>query len=451
MRNRIFITVTALFSLLAGSAIAEEFNWNWDKGGSNAPAPAAVGGDASRRDATTAGGDASHRDATTAGGDASLKDFAAGQAAAENFQWTWDGKQGGGEEVKTEFGVSGKNDAAYQQILKENLALRSKISDAMKDEELARKESARLAGEVKDLEGRIAQMVTSIKDMQAEKIATINPDTTTELEDKLVKVEKEKLDLQAELARLQSLSKAVPVAPKENVISEQSDLFRETEKQNMMLKKKLQEIEAERRRIQAEKDVLAKEKEKAASEAAASIRMTEAIKGKLVESEKQKRTLAVAVGAMNDVEKDVMTLKKKVSDREAALEQRSKEVETLKSELETRDFRLTKAERVADRLEQAREEVRRVNDREKRDMHYNMAVVYMKEGRFRDAEAEYLKALRLDPADADVHYNLGILYDDELEDKVRAVIHYRRYLALRPNGPDVDQVKAWLLDIEMKR
>ena len=91
-----------------------------------------------------------------------------------------------------------------------------------------------------------------------------------------------------------------------------------------------------------------------------------------------------------------------------------------------------------------------VNNSEKRDMHYNMAVVYAKEHRFKDAEIEYLKALRLDPTDAAVHYNLGILYDDELDEKLKASVHYRKYLRLAPHAPDVNDVRGWLLAIDMK-
>jgi len=91
--------------------------------------------------------------------------------------------------------------------------------------------------------------------------------------------------------------------------------------------------------------------------------------------------------------------------------------------------------------------VAQISDRERRDMHYNMAVVYAKEGRYIEAEAEYLRALRIDPSDAVVHYNLGILYDDELNDPGR-----RSCTTGIPETQsacsDVDAVKGWLLKIE---
>ena len=66
-----------------------------------------------------------------------------------------------------------------------------------------------------------------------------------------------------------------------------------------------------------------------------------------------------------------------------------------------------------------------------------------------EAEQEYLKALRIDPTDAFCHYNLGILYDDELGSKRRAAMHYRRYLLLAPYSPDVDHGQEWLNRLEM--
>ena len=122
-----------------------------------------------------------------------------------------------------------------------------------------------------------------------------------------------------------------------------------------------------------------------------------------------------------------------------------------RSELRRREHRLAKAESMAALLDQARQEVKQVNDREKRDMHYNMAAIYARDGRAAEAVQEYLKALQIDPSDADIHYNLGILYDEDLRDKRKAAMHYRRYLQLRPHGADADQVKTWLMAIDLRR
>ena len=41
---------------------------------------------------------------------------------------------------------------------------------------------------------------------------------------------------------------------------------------------------------------------------------------------------------------------------------------------------------------------------------------------------------------AEVHYKLALLYDDKLNDPVSALHHFKRYLALSPNGPHANEV-----------
>lgn len=42
---------------------------------------------------------------------------------------------------------------------------------------------------------------------------------------------------------------------------------------------------------------------------------------------------------------------------------------------------------------------------------------------------------------AEVHYKLGVIYDDKLNDPVSALHHFKRYLALSPTGPHASDVK----------
>ena len=42
---------------------------------------------------------------------------------------------------------------------------------------------------------------------------------------------------------------------------------------------------------------------------------------------------------------------------------------------------------------------------------------------------------------AEIHYKLALLYDDKLNDPVSALHHFKRYLALSPNGPHANDVK----------
>src|SRR5438105_8744852 len=62
-------------------------------------------------------------------------------------------------------------------------------------------------------------------------------------------------------------------------------------------------------------------------------------------------------------------------------------------------------------------------------------------GDFARAINLYEAALDDSPRCAEIHYKLALLYDDKLNDPVSALHHFKRYLALSPNGPHVNEVK----------
>jgi len=53
----------------------------------------------------------------------------------------------------------------------------------------------------------------------------------------------------------------------------------------------------------------------------------------------------------------------------------------------------------------------------------------------------YEAALDDSPRSAEVHYKLALLYYDKLNDPVSALHHFKRCLALSPNGPHANEVK----------
>lgn len=62
-------------------------------------------------------------------------------------------------------------------------------------------------------------------------------------------------------------------------------------------------------------------------------------------------------------------------------------------------------------------------------------------GDFARAIDLYEAALDDSPRCAEVHYKLALLYDDKLNDPVSALYHFKRCLALSPNGPHANEVK----------
>ncbi len=233
-----------------------------------------------------------------------------------------------------------------------------------------------------------------------------------------------------------------------------TDLFKQIEKANVILRDKVVTLEEARAKIASDVE----EQGKTLREGERELRTAKSEADRLgtdltaaADREGEHRVLIEKLMVqMPELEQEVVQLQDSLAEKETLLVERTRVLESLKVEMEKREHRLQKAQRMTQILEDAREDVVHSSDREKRDMHYNMAMVYAREKRHADAEGEYLKALQLDPTDADSHYNLAILYDDELESPEKAVVHYKRYLKLSPHGPDADAVRSWLMKLEIK-
>jgi len=344
--------------------------------------------------------------------------------------------------------------SAYEEVLKENLDLRKKIDESSRNEETIRRENEKLARAMQAMEEKVRELSGDIDRLGKEKQkAAQTPqdlDRVVDLEAQLSAAQAEKVKLGKEIEEIKSrvATQAAAAAvvslppPTSPGVKPDSDLFKKLEKENILLKQKLEEVEGERQQA-------VKGRGEAAKAEAKRQELERDLARAKAGQEQERQKVQKLLDRLPDIEKELTSAQSTASGKDSALAAKAKDVDTLRLEIERRENRLIKAERMAALLEKTREEIRQVSDKEKRDMHYNMAAVYAKEGRYRDAEGEYLKALRIDPADADSHYNLAILYDDELQDKRKAAMHYRRYLKLRPNAPDVDGVKNWLMDLEM--
>jgi tetratricopeptide (TPR) repeat protein len=63
---------------------------------------------------------------------------------------------------------------------------------------------------------------------------------------------------------------------------------------------------------------------------------------------------------------------------------------------------------------------------------------------YKEAVKYYHKALEMDANNASAHLELGLLYEDKLQDYSYAIYHYRRYLELRPNAEKAEYVKQFV-------
>ncbi len=89
--------------------------------------------------------------------------------------------------------------------------------------------------------------------------------------------------------------------------------------------------------------------------------------------------------------------------------------------------------------------------RENADMHYNLGTIFLNNKQYKEAIKEYERVLELRPNDPETHYNLGVLYDDFLKDREKALYHYQKYLAINPKAPDAKKVETYILSLELEQ
>jgi len=78
-----------------------------------------------------------------------------------------------------------------------------------------------------------------------------------------------------------------------------------------------------------------------------------------------------------------------------------------------------------------------------KDPYYLRGMRLEQEGKHEKATAAFERCLRRNPECAKAHLQLGILYEDMLNDAVSAMYHYDRYLQQVTQGDDADMVRRW--------
>ena len=77
-----------------------------------------------------------------------------------------------------------------------------------------------------------------------------------------------------------------------------------------------------------------------------------------------------------------------------------------------------------------------------------LGILHRQQGDFSAAKTSYQKAININSNYANVHLNLGILYDLYFYDLPNAIKHYNRYQALTKNTNK--QVEKWIIDLERR-
>lgn len=78
---------------------------------------------------------------------------------------------------------------------------------------------------------------------------------------------------------------------------------------------------------------------------------------------------------------------------------------------------------------------------EQRDPHFLQGMELLKEADPKGAAAAFEKALATNPQSAFAHFQLGLLFQESLNEPATAIYHYERFLKLRPTSDRVDIVR----------
>ncbi len=165
--------------------------------------------------------------------------------------------------------------------------------------------------------------------------------------------------------------------------------------------------------------------------------------------ENLQRDVVSYVSANTKLQEDNGGLKTSLEEAQARVEEQSHELEKLQDKLEQvhKEMARTKTEQrkvVTKEFKDLTAKVATLEDAQKHERalyQYNLGIVYAQTQRYDEAIEAYQNSLELDPKNADAHYNLGLLYERVKSQSERAAWHYRRYLELKPQAEDRDDVQ----------
>jgi tetratricopeptide (TPR) repeat protein len=352
----------------------------------------------------------------------------------------------------------------YEKLVKDNLDLRVQ-RDALGDQlEALKRENAKLNVKVREVESKHQEMATVLQELDTA------GKSTTALEQKMSLVDAERQRLQRERDDLQVRAKNLEAAlveakakieaapgaesaqPAMANVREDSPLFTDLQKDKNALEMEKRALEKQARELEGElekmRTVTARDETEKIDAA------TRTLQDRLSEEEAHRvrdgRSKSEMARRVMKMRAELEGLTRVIKGKDAKIGRQDKLLRAAAVELRRKHWQMDYAGKTMKTLNQATMDVRHSQNREMLNVHYNAGVMYTERGQFDDARLSYLRALAINPADADVHYNLAILYDDHYRDLDRAYVHLQKYLQFNPQGDDADVVKAWLTEIELK-
>jgi len=351
----------------------------------------------------------------------------------EDFKFHWEADED--ERDKADAAEEATLVAVDEDLVSENVKLDAENKQLQKQIKSLASANKDLAFRAKNLERESEDLRATIQDLKSKTDSSEPPAPSDSSEVEALRKtnsgQKNTItQLRAEIERLEiELSNATTLKGPD----QGSDLFRETQMKVRELDKQIKTLKVSQKKAKDHADEMERERDLA----------EESLRAK-------DQKLSAALKSYKQIERDMQNLEKKVRDFDsleadvASLESR---VESQKDELKAQAKEIKRLSRGGD-SEPVSVHTADVSE-DNMDLYFNLAVLYVKTGDYKKAEKEFLKLLRLQPDAADIHYNLGILYDDHLDDSRKAIKHYKLFVELKPDSDQAEQVNLWLLELEM--
>jgi len=189
-----------------------------------------------------------------------------------------------------------------------------------------------------------------------------------------------------------------------------------------------QRIQEEVTAAQVEKDELAKKNEKFEADTVSYIKLNTNLQK---EKENLEAKLKDAQRILGNKEADLQRLKK-------AFEQIE---EKIKKEKGSQNSKLM------DEKKESKEKIDSLEttlQKERALYYYNLGVAYTQSKLYDEAVDVYEKSLKFNRDNPEAHYNLALLYDNFKQDSEKAILNYQKYLELKPDAEDKDEVEAFI-------
>lgn len=80
------------------------------------------------------------------------------------------------------------------------------------------------------------------------------------------------------------------------------------------------------------------------------------------------------------------------------------------------------------------------------DINNIKGLICVESGQYKNAEKNYLNALKLDAKNPNIHYNMALLYDLYYQNIAKAILYYESYLLLA--GQKDEETEAWVQELK---